>query len=264
MKNSIKALIFTVVILFATDALSQTGKSDKALIPEEPDLTRKSAQSVASLFSITIQDYFIASRWNKPGTGNVVEFRSMIPFKVWEQSNLIRVSIPFRTESELGPGLSDVRLFDLLMFENTGIIWGIGPVFNLGINRGPGIDTLQAGPAAAFVITSVSGLSIGLLNQNFFSDQVALSSLQPILLYAPSRIWTIGLGEFPFVYDWNRDIFAVFTIGFQVGVLQQVADQPVRLFISPQFNTKSNTKLYQWTVTSGVTLPLTALPLKGR
>jgi hypothetical protein len=223
---------------------------------EDESLAKRSAQSVASLFSITIQDYFIASRWNRPGTANVVEFRTLIPFRIWEQNNLMRLSVPFRTESELGPGLSDVRIFDLLMFGSSKLNWGVGPVFNLGINKGPGIDTLQAGPVAALVFSPSQHWSLGLLNQNLFSEQFAVSTLQPILTYAINRTWTLSLGELPLVYDWKKDRFSVFSIGLQIGVLVSVSKQPVRFFLNPQFNTQENTRYYHWTIASGVTIPI--------
>jgi hypothetical protein len=228
-----------------------------AEIPAAPrGVNKELAQTIASLFSVTVRDYFIASRWNQPNTANVVEFQALTPFKVWDQENLLRLNVPFRTESELGPGLSDVRLFDLLTF-NTGFgFWGIGPVFNFGIYKGPETDTFQAGPALTLIYSKAHSFSFGLLSQNFFSEHVAFSALQPILVYQPGKLWTISIGELPLVYDWNKGHFAVFSIGLQLGVLVRAAEQPVRFFINPQYNTKSNTQLYHWTIASGITLPI--------
>lgn len=206
----------------------------------------------------------MASRWNRPGTANAVEFRSLLPFKVWEQENLLRISLPFRTQSELGSGLSDARLFDLLIFDvgadgSRSGFWGVGPVFNLGVNKGPGVDTFQVGPALALILTSIRSLSIGLLNQNFFSSQVAASTLQPILAYQATRTWSFSLGELPLVYDWKTNQFAVVSFGLQIGALFDIAKQPIRFFVNPQFNTKSNAQLYHWTIATGVTLPVAAI-----
>ncbi len=223
---------------------------------ENPKLPKDLAQTIAPLFSLTIQDYFIASRWDRPGTANAVEFRSVIPFEAWGQENLVRVNIPFRTESELGPGLSDVRVFDLIMFKHPNGIWGIGPVINLGINKGPGSDEFQAGPVLTYLWTSIRGLSIGILSQNFFSSQTSLSAIQPILAYQPAPLWTIGLGELPLVYNWKKGAFVVTSFGLQLGYLARIGAQPVRFFVNPQFNTTSSSELYHWTITSGVTFPL--------
>jgi hypothetical protein len=222
----------------------------------DPELSRLLAQTVASLFSVTIQNYYVASHWSEPGTANIVDFRALVPFEVEGQENLMRIDIPFRTASELGPGLSDTRIFDLLTFEFPTGFWGVGPVFNLGINRGPGIDTVEAGPAATLMFTTIPKVSVGLLTQNVFSEHVAVSTLQPILVYQPSEAFTIGLGDLPLAYDWNRKQFAVVSVGFQAGVLIHAASQPIRLFVNPQFNTKSSTQLYQWTIATGVVLPL--------
>lgn len=223
---------------------------------EERDLTMAMAQTLSALSSITVRDYFVASRWNRPGETNIVEFQSLTPFKAWDQENLMRLNIPFRTASDLGPGLSDVRLFDLVMLKTGVGFWGVGPVFNLGIYRGPGIDAFQAGPATTFVFTHSPWFSFGFLNQNFFSSQVALSTFQPIFVYRPTRVFTLSLGELPLVYNWKQGSFAVFSMGFQIGATANLAGQPVRLFLNPQYNTKSSTELYKWTIASGITLPL--------
>jgi hypothetical protein len=260
MKTSL--FILSMIGVFWYESLLYSAVPKASEIPSQPDISKELSQTLSSLFSITIQNYLIASRWNFAGSANLVEFQSLIPFKVWEQKNILRLNVPFRTQSELGPGLSDVRIFDLLVFGTDNGFWGVGPAFNLGVNKGPGIDTVQVGPAAGFVFSSIKNLSIGLLNQNFFSDQVALSTLQPILVYRPGNIWTIGLGEFPLVYNWNTNQFAVFSVGFQLGVLIPVAEQPVRFFVNPQFNTKSNTQLYHWTVAFGVNLPISSPALQ--
>lgn len=259
-RHRVRALLVLLSLAWNESALGRSVSQDNIqlseLEPEPENINQSLAQTLASVFSITIQDYFIASRWNQPGTANLVELRLLVPFKAWRQANLLRLNLPFRTQSELGPGLSDARVFDLILFETDWGLWGIGPIFNLGINRGPGIDTLQAGPVAAFVVTSIRKLRIGLLNQNLFSNQVALSTLQPIIVYQLSDSWTVGLGELPLVYNWNEGVFSVFSVGIQLGFLFHVAQQPIRLFVNPQYNTKSSTQLYQWTIASGVTLPL--------
>lgn len=248
-------IVFFSALLAGSDSHGATSNADSA--SNDRNATAKElAQTIASLFSITIQNYFIASQWDRPGTANVVDFRTLIPFKVWDQENLLRLDLPFRTQSALGPGLADSRLFDLLMFQTEKINWGVGPVFNLGVNRGPGVDAFQTGPAAAVTYSNSPAFSFGLLNQNFLSGQVTVTTLQPILVYNPGPVWTISLGELPLVYNWRKSQFAVFSVGLQVGALVKIARQPVRFFVNPQYNTKSSTELYQWTIASGMTLPL--------
>lgn len=251
----LRLLMSCAAALLSCAPLTQASHPDLSVPTRDPEITQQLAQTLGFIFSITVQDYFIASRWNRPGSANLVETRLLTPFEVWGQKNLLRLSVPFRTESELGPGLSDVRLFDLLIFKMSGGFWGVGPVFNLGINRGPGIDTLQLGPAAAIIITSAK-LSIGALNQNFFSGDVAFTTLQPILVYQPTKSWTLSLGELPLVYNFKKSRFAVFSVGLQIGYTADIANQPVRFFINPQYNTRSSTQLYRWTFASGFTLPL--------
>jgi hypothetical protein len=256
-------LHFAFLLVFLTcntwPAFSESPEDSRSLA-DHPELTKEAAQTIASLFSITLRDLFIASRWNLPGSANIAEVRTVVPFKIWEQNNLMRFSIPFQTHSEAGPGLTDIRIFDLIMFGQSKTIWGIGPVFNFGPNRGPNVDTFQAGPVAAFVFAPTKALSVGLLNQNLFSGQVALSTLQPIFVFQFAENWTIGLGELPLVYNWKSNSFAVVSIGLQLGFITRPGNQPIRIFLNPQYNTTSNTKLYQWTIASGITFLLSPLP----
>jgi hypothetical protein len=249
---------YFVIILLWNIFIASSAASDisKKVSSDDTNPTKNLAQTLSSIFSITLQDYFIASRWNQSGSANLVQFRTLMPFQAWGRKNLLRLNIPFRTASELGPGLGDVQFFDLLLFETRSGFWGVGPVFNLGVNKGPGIDTLQVGPAVGFIISSNRAFSFGFLNQNLFSDQIGLSTVQPIFVYQPGAMWTVGLGELPIVYNWKSNQISVFSIGIQLGFLLEVAEQPVRFFLNPQFNTKNNTKLYQWTVATGITLPL--------
>jgi hypothetical protein len=246
---------------FVTDLQQSVAAENNHDQSNSQDLAKELAQTIAPLFNITLRDYYVASRWNRPDTANIVELQTTIPFEFAGQKNILRSDIPFRTASELGPGLSDTNVFDLIVFPYSVGFWGIGPILNFGINKGPGIDTLQAGPAAAFVITSAKRLSVGVLNKNLFSENVALSTLQPILQYKVSEVVTIGLGDLPLVYDWKNNHFAVVSLGIKAGVLFKVGQQPIGVFVDPQFNTKSNSQLYHWTIATGVTLPLK--PLSG-
>lgn len=224
--------------------------------PQKNDLTQESSQTLASLSSITFRDLFITSFWDRPGTANLVELRALIPFQVWKQKNLMRISIPFRTHSQFGSGLNFVRVFDLILFGERKSLWGVGPVANFGTNQRAGADPFQMGPAAGMVISTIKNLSYGFLNQNLLSGQVALSTLQPILVYKFSEAWTIGLGELPIVYNWKKSEFSIFAIGLQIGWVTRPGGQPVRIFLNPQYNTSSNTELYRWTIASGITIIL--------
>jgi hypothetical protein len=269
MQNGIRDFIYFLAVFIILISSRQCSVY-AAEIQEEPanqtnhgDLTQESSQTLASLASITIRDLFIASFWDRPGSANIVEFRSLLPFKVWNQKNLMRISVPFRTHSEIGTGLNFVRIFDLVLLGHPKTLWGIGPVVNFGTGQRPGADTFQAGPAVGAVISSIKNLSFGILNQNLLSGQVALSTLQPILVYKLSESWTIGLGELPLVYNWKKGEFSIFALGFQIGFVTKPGGQSIRVFLNPQYNTTSNTELYRWTIASGLTFILSPQSQQG-
>ena len=216
------------------------------------DLTRSSAVPLASLFSLTFRDVWTPSRWNSSRAANTVDFRPLIPFKVWNQPNLTRITLPYRTEFDSGNGLGDVRIFDLVTFKTDRIFWGVGPAVNLRPDTPAGIDTFQSGLAAGAVV-SAGRWSVGVLTQSLFSSQVAATTIQPILTYKISESWTVGQGELPFVFDWKRTRFIYTPLGIQLGYLAKISGQAIRFFVNPQYNARNIARSARWTLASGVT-----------
>ncbi len=84
----------------------------------------------ASLMSVQISDWYTARFHGLDDEdANSVVLRSAIPFKTGDLNHILRATIPFITDSPfLDSGLSDITLFDLMVFNQSWGRWGIGPV----------------------------------------------------------------------------------------------------------------------------------------
>ena len=109
--------------------------------------------------------------------------------------------------------MSDLVLFDLIVFNESWGRWGVGPVmlFPTATNDALGAEKWAIGPAAGFVARSQK-LLWGVFNQNLFSfagnndrEDVNVSIIQPIINYSLPDQWSIGTSEMNITYDWEKD-----------------------------------------------------------
>ena len=108
----------------ALPALSDEGKK------EEQSLDQAANDPTASLMSVQIQDIY-AGNYHKLDNenGNTLLLRSAVPFEVGGLNNIARATMPIVTKSPSGAsGLSDLVLFDLIVFNQSWGRWGVGPV----------------------------------------------------------------------------------------------------------------------------------------
>ena len=126
----------------------------------------------ASLMSVQIQNIYTGDYHNlEDEDGNTILLRSAVPFKTGPLNHIARATLPVVTDSPSGKsGLSDLVLFDLIVFNESWGRWGVGPVllFPTATNDALGADQWAAGPAAGFVARSHK-LLWGVFNQNLFT-----------------------------------------------------------------------------------------------
>jgi hypothetical protein len=155
-------------------------------------------------------------------------FQAVVPFKVWDVQNIGRVRIPYTTSSPLGTrGLSDVALLDIVVLRQE---WGnlfMGGVADVGVNKGPGVDTFALGPTVGTVLKK-GRWTYGFLNQNLFSaDDIATTQIQPILGYTFSKKVSVALGDLQYTYDWKKDRWVFLPLGFQINYIARLSKQPM-------------------------------------
>ncbi len=199
-------------------------------------LDKAANDPTASLMSLQIYDSYTTNFHKLSGSANTVVFRPVIPFKLGDTNNILRITVPIITSNPvLDSGLSDLTIFNLVVFNESWGRWGVGPVALIptgGANRGA--EKWAVGPAIGF--TAMQGkLLWGLFNQNLFSfagdsdrQNVNLSILQPILFYGLGNGWSIGNSEMSITYDWEASRFSSLPLGIKIGKLVKLGTQPLQ------------------------------------
>jgi len=215
------------------------------------ELSRQATDPTASLMSLNfIADY--TGGFHGPNRGLdddawAVSFRPVIPFEAFGRPNILRMTLPYQLDGRGEDGLGDVTVFDLVVFNQTWGRWGVGAVATLaGSDDAP--DDFVLGPAIGGVYQYSKKLNLGLFNQNVFGGDTAISQLQPIIAYQLGNGWSLSGGDLQWTYDWERSRWLSLPIGFQLGKVTRLGQQPVRFAINPQYNLKDDDGLEEWSV----------------
>ena len=200
-------------------------------------LDQAAEDPTASLMSVQLADWYTPSFHKLDDEdANTVVLRPVIPFQTGNLNHIFRATVPFITDSPvLDSGLSDITLFDLVVFNAKWGRWGVGPVMLIpsgGNSRGA--DQWALGPAIGF--TAHQGKLIwGLFNQNLFSfagedarPDVNVSVIQPIVNYGLGHGWSVGSSEMSFTYDWEAGEWVSLPLGAKISKLIKLGDFPVQ------------------------------------
>jgi hypothetical protein len=257
-----QAIITSTLVLYlllcAPTAFPQAQQTDpqtgepQAGQPADEDLASKVVDPTAILTTLTFQNNFAPSHWGIDDKANQMLFQAVVPFKVWEVQNIGRVRIPYVTSSPLGTrGLSDVALLDILILPRE---WGtlfMGGVADVGVNKGPGVDTIALGPTVGSVLKK-GRWTYGFLNQNLFSaDDIATTQVQPILAYTFSKQVSVSMGDLQYTYDWKKDRWVFLPLGFQINYIARLGKQPMWFYVNPQYNLKNEFGSQKWSILIG-------------
>nr|WP_296749452.1 hypothetical protein [Thioalkalivibrio sp.] len=217
------------------------------------ELARKAADPTASLMSLNLRYTRIPSFHGMDGSAGSSQFQTVIPFRAWGTSNILRATVNYTNSGPAPDGLSDVTIFNLLVFDKPWGRWGAGPVAQLLPGRDGDSDTFALGPAVGFVTTS-GPWTYGLFNQNLFADDIGISSLQPVLAYQMGDGWALAAGEAQWTYDWERGTVVNVPIGVQLSRVMNVGGQSIKWSINPEYNLRDLDGLPEWSVRFGLSL----------
>jgi hypothetical protein len=262
-------LIAALFVVLATTLPSPAGAQEawawESEWESEPKqlLERQATDPTASLASIQLHDWWAPSYHQvENASNNQLLLRGVLPFRTGPLSHLARASLAFYTGSPNGAGLSDLVLFDLVMFRWNSISWGVGPllVFPTATRNELGTGKWSLGPAAAFVARA-GRLQLGALSQNAFSlfgnnerNSFWQSQLQPIVNFALGHGWTVGTSEMNFVYDWWRGHFLDLPVGLKVVKVYHLGGLPFSLNAQAEYDLASPVPGPAWTLRLGVSL----------
>lgn len=214
-------------------------RAPEASAPDDGESLAQAAEDpTASLMSLQLADWYTASFYGlQREDANSIVLRPVVPFSTGGLHHILRVTMPFITDHPiLSSGLSDITVFDLLVFSQDWGRWGIGPVALFptgGADRGA--EQWALGPAIGF--TAQRGrLLWGAFNQNLFTfagdkdrPDVDVSVVQPILNYGLGGGWSVGSSEMTFTYDWDGGRWSSLPLGGKVSKLLHFGRVPLQL-----------------------------------
>jgi hypothetical protein len=153
-----------------------------------------------------------------------------------------------------GPsGLDKVSMFDALLFQPDGGIWGIGREFQFNPPSSSGKDEFQVGPVFGAVVKS-KHWSVGFICQNSLSGNNSETDIQPILAYKFNERLALAIGDMQFKYDWNKDQWTQLPLGIELDYIANFWGQKIQFFANPQYNFATNSSSSGWMVFVGLTV----------
>ena len=243
--NFVVAIAGTIAcaVLMVTRTVTADESSDQ--------LARQATDPTASLMAFNfignyVGDFYGPSRGQDDHSADV-SFRPVIPFKAFGQSNILRLTLPYQIDGRGDKGIGDVTLFDLIVVNESWGRWGFGPVMTFASDDNAP-DDFVIGPALGGVWQYSKTLNLGLFNQNVFGSDTRISQIQPVVAYQLGNGWSLSAGDLQFAYDWEHERWLSIPVGFQIGKVTRIGEQPVRIAFAPQYNLSDHAGLPKWNV----------------
>jgi hypothetical protein len=197
--------------------------STAARAESEEELAKATQNPIAALISVPLQyNYDQNIGPQRTGTKNYINVQPVIPISISEEWNMIsRTIVPLVTQSDITArsgtqsGVGDVTqslFFSPKKPTDSGLIWGVGPVFLLptASNDLLGGEKWGAGPTAVF-LKQDSGWTYGMLANHLWSvagtsnrADISATFLQPFLSYTTKSYMTFGVNT-ESTYSWKTN-----------------------------------------------------------
>jgi len=242
-----------LTLLLSATALGQSTAQQQ---PPEENVSEKVINPIAFLMRMTAENKYSPSLWDSHGEENQVEGQWVIPSKVFAKQNLARVKAFFETSKPDGThGLSELQFFDLLLSQRSWGTLGAGISVQLTSESASKLGTVAPGPAVGAVIKH-GKWKYGALNQNFLSDTLTQTDLQPILAYAFDKKWSAEMGDAQYTYDWKKHRVTSIPLSGQLNRILSFESQDIHVFFRAEYNAKNDSGSDKWTLTAGFSLIL--------
>jgi hypothetical protein len=202
------------------------------------DLSVEATDPTAFLMSFNLIGDARMSYHGEDGGGFEFRVQPVIPFTAFGAQNIFRIIVPYQMSGPGAEGLKSVSLFDLVLFDESWGRWGVGPVATLSEGVSDSETRFAIGPAIGAVGPVNDRLQIGVFNQNLIGQDFAISQFQPVIAYQLGDGWAISTGDLQFIYNWDGGNWVNVPFGFELGLVQSIADQPFRFAVGPQWNLK--------------------------
>ncbi|MGD2172077.1 MAG: transporter [Gammaproteobacteria bacterium] len=233
--------IYAVLLVAAGLGLQTFARAD-----DNSDLAQKLTNPIASLISVPIQvNYDDNYGADDEGTRTTVNIQPVIPFEFNDDWNLItRTIAPLIYQDDIIPGegsqsgLGDINMslfFSPKKPSESGIIWGVGPVFVLPTATDDliGSEKWSVGPAAV-ALTVRGPWTVGGLVNHVWSvagdddrDDISNTFVQPFASYTWPSAWTASI-QSESNYNWETEKWSV-PVNLGLSKLVRFGKLPVSL-----------------------------------
>ncbi|MHC4757844.1 MAG: neuromedin U [Planctomycetota bacterium] len=251
-------VIFILVGMLSCSALGQeAGKSSAT------DLAKQVQNPVADLISLPFQNNTNFETGLNSKTQNILNIQPIIPFNLNEEWNVItRTILPVIYQPEMSPGdgynfgLGDTSFTTFLSptdFE--GLIWGVGPAFQLPTHTDNALGTDKWGAGPSVVIVKMDGPWVYgfLVNQiwSFAGDssesEVSTMMIQQIVNYNLADGWYLTSTPIH-TANWKADSDEQWTIpvGGGIGRVFRIGHQPINMQVQGFYNVEAPDSGADW------------------
>jgi hypothetical protein len=239
------ALSASIMVSSVLAGQAPSGASNTAQGPSAAsgtsDLSSQATDPTAFLLTYNFVGDTRTSFHGLDDTGFEFEFQSIVPYRLWGTSNILRTIVPYQAAGPGNEGLKSIALADLVVLSEKWGRWGAGPVISLEQSDSDKASKFLFGPAVGAVHPVSRKLLVGVFNQNLFATDVGITQIQPIVAYQLGRGWALSAGDLQITYDWKQGQWVQLPVGFQIGVVRPIAGQPFRFSANPQWNLKNIT-----------------------
>lgn len=240
-----RRLTFLGVAAIAALCMPGQARSDDA------ELAKQLSNPVASLISVPFQFNYDSGYGPDDGYRATLNIQPVVPISLNEQWNVIsRTIVPLITQEDIAgqsgtqSGLGDVTqslFFSPKVPGESGIIWGVGPVFLVPTATDDLLGTGKWGAGPTGVALKQSGpWTYGVLANHIWSfagdgdrNDVNSTFLQPFLTYTTANAWTFGLNT-ESTYDWTGGDWSV-PVNVTVAKLVKLGEQPVSFTVGARY-----------------------------